>query len=95
MLTALVCAGRSYVRKRRSRDAPEDSKQHGRGPSRAARTPPVAVRTQRDRHASRRRYAPALERVVRDATASLAALAAADALAGAGRALSTSRSGTS
>ena len=32
---------------------------------------------------------------MRDAIASLAALAAADALAGAGRALSTSRSGTS
>ena len=104
---------------RRSRDAPEDHKQ-GRGPSRVARAPPIAVRPARSSrrccdarrahqvrsvvtdwrnackrralsaprpNASRRRYAPARERVVRDAIASLAALAAADALAGAGRAL--------
>ena len=50
ILTAPVCASRSYVCQRRSRDTPEDHKQ-GRGPSRVARAPPIAVRPAR---ASRR-----------------------------------------
>ena len=67
----------------------------GRGPSLAARVPPIAVRT-RCACASSRRCVPALQRVVRRASASLCVLAAADALAGAGRALRTSsRTGAS
>ena len=51
------CASRSDVRQRRSREVPEGYTQQGRGPSLAARAPPIAVRTQYDRRASRRRYA--------------------------------------
>ena len=47
VLTAPVCASRSYVRQRSSRDAPEDNEQQGRGPSRVARAPPIAVRPAR------------------------------------------------
>lgn len=51
------CVSRSDVRQRRSREVPEGYTQQGRGPSLAARAPPIAVRTQYDRRASRRRYA--------------------------------------
>ena len=51
MPTVTVCVSRSYVRKRRSTDAPEDNKQQGRRPSRVARAPPIAVRTRCDHRA--------------------------------------------
>ena len=51
MPTATVCVSRSYERKRRSTDAPEDNKQQGRRPSRVARAPPIAVRTRCDHRA--------------------------------------------